>query len=286
MSLRGSTVANRYDRADFGEGLLGWVYEYVNTEPVVRKGGMATGLEIGVQLAGDWVHASTRQGHRAYGPGEAHLISPGERYSLSMRARPSDAGLQVGFIVYPDESGGIGAEEGDVVFSPAAKLDRTFFEFCRAYQVASDAGAGLPAREVRAEVRSFVKKNVEIAPRDPLAAAKRAMDETFARPLYLEHLASVAEMHPRTFARRFSARYGTTPIAYRLQLRLNEAARLSWTEPTLPLRALAERVGFEDMPYFHRAFIAEFGVTPAVYGRRGRLGDRNRAALTPYPRRD
>lgn len=278
MSLSGSTLANRYDRADFGQGLLGWVYEYVNTEPVVRDDGLATGLEIGVQLAGDWVHAGARRERRVYGPGEAHLISPGERYALSMRARPFEAGLQVGFIVYPDECRDLGSEEGDVVFSPHAALDRTFFDFCRAYQAANDAGMPLSEREVRAEVMRFAKKSVEVVARDPLASAKRALDETFARPLYLEHLAEVAAMHPRTFARRFAARYGTTPIAYRLKLRLNEAARLSWTAPTLPLRDLAERVGFEDMPYFHRAFIAEFGVTPAVYGRRARLAAPTAAA--------
>lgn len=274
MSLSGSALANRYDRADFGAGVLGWVYEYVNTAPVVRRDAMATGLELGVQLAGDWLHHSERaRGPQMCGPGSVHLISPGERYSISLCARPAEPGLQVGFIVYPDEVDGFGADEGDVAFAPGAKLDRSFFDFCRAYQVASDAGAPLPSHEVRAEVVRFVRARIEHVPRDPLALAKRAMDETFARPLYLEHLAATADMHPRTFARRFAARYGTTPIAYRLRLRLNEAARLTWTEPTLALRDVADRVGFDDMPYFHRAFVAEFGVTPAVYGRRALVRD-------------
>lgn len=271
MPVSGSSVQNRYDRAELGTGVLGWVYEYVNTEPVQKLDAMATGLELGVQLEGDWLHQGTRTGKRLYAPGSVHLISPAERYSLECCARRGEPGLQVGFIVYPEEARDLGADAADVAFAPGVTADRRFVEFCRAYQAANDGGTPLDAQDARAEVLRFVRARLEIVPTDPLVSAKREIERTFAQPLYLEHLAQAAAMPANRFTRRFTARFGVPPIGYRLRLRLNEAARLTWSEPCLGLRAIAERVGFEDMPYFHRVFLREFGMTPHLYGRRPQL---------------
>jgi AraC-like DNA-binding protein len=267
MPVSGSTLQNRYDRAEFGGGVLGWVCEYANTERVRKDDAIATGLELGVQLAGDWLHEGMWTGKRLYEPGSVHVISPAERYALECRAERGEPGLQVGFIVYPEATPELAAL-GDVAFRPRVDNDPAFFDFCRAYRTANDKGAPLPASQVRAEVLAFVRARVEPVPRDPLAAARREIDRTFARPLYVEHLADAAGMPSHRFTRRFAARFGITPIAYRLHLRLNEAARLTWSEPHLGIRAIAQRVGFEDMPYFHRAFMRHFGMTPAAYGRR------------------
>jgi AraC-like DNA-binding protein len=58
-------------------------------------------------------------------------------------------------------------------------------------------------------------------------------------------------------------------------MRLNEAVRLSWSRPELSIRAIADKVGFDDLSYFHRVFMQEFGMTPAQIGRRAhaRWGD-------------
>jgi AraC-like DNA-binding protein len=73
-----------------------------------------------------------------------------------------------------------------------------------------------------------------------------------------------------SFSRKFAKRFGITPVAYRRALRLNEAARLTWARPDLSVAAIAELVGFDDEPHFHRAFRAFHGTTPAAYGRRAR----------------
>jgi AraC-like DNA-binding protein len=268
MPVSGSSLANRYDRAELGEGVLGWVYEYVNPQPVQKLDAMATGLELGVQLRGEWLHDGSRTGRGLYAPGSVHVISPSERYSLECCAKGGQTGLQVGFIVYPDEVRDLRAAGTDVAFRRGVESDRRLLELCRAYQVANDVGRPLPAEHVRAEVLRFVRAHLEAVPADPIVSAKREIERTFAQPLYLEHLAQAAGMPAPRFTRKFAARFGAPPIAYRLRLRLNEAARLTWSEPTLGLRAIAERVGFEDMPYFHRAFVREFGMTPALYGRR------------------
>jgi len=45
-----------------GEGVLGWVYEYSNLKAVHKGDALATGLELGVQLRGDWTQAGSRTG--------------------------------------------------------------------------------------------------------------------------------------------------------------------------------------------------------------------------------
>jgi AraC-like DNA-binding protein len=268
MPTDGTRLANRYDRAEHGAGILGWVYEYVNVAPIHRRDGMATGLELGVQLAGDWFHRGTRTGEHLYGPRTVHVISPAERYDLMVAARSGEPGLQVGFILYPELVAELAAGGEELAFGRDVELDASFYEFCRAYAAANDRGAELPDDQVRDELLRFTRARLELLPRDPLSQAKHEIDATYNRPLYLEHLAGAVGLHPRTFARRFARRYGQTPIAYRLRLRLNEAARLSWAAPSLTVREIAEHVGFEDLPYFHRTFVAEFGVTPTAYGRR------------------
>lgn len=79
MSDERGRAHNRYDRAVVGGGVVGWVYEYRNTDPI-HKRGVATGLELGVQLRGDWLHRGRRTDARLYGPGTVHVISPAETY--------------------------------------------------------------------------------------------------------------------------------------------------------------------------------------------------------------
>lgn len=268
MTTTGPASQNRYDRFELGAGTLGWVYEYFNEAPVTRQDAMATGLEIGVQLRGEWLHEGARTGRGRFGPGTAHVISPAERYSLECRARGGESGLQVGFIVYPDEVGGLCPEGAELAFVRRPLLDRPLLDLCRALQDGADRGRPLPTAEIRREVLRWVRENVELAEPDPLLRAKKEIDRSFVAPLYLQHLADEAGMDPILFSRRFARRFGQPPIAYRLRLRLNEAARLSWARPDMDIRAIQAAVGFEDSAYFHRAFRREFGMTPAAYGRR------------------
>jgi AraC-like DNA-binding protein len=263
-----TALQNRYDRIDHAAGVLGWVYEYRNTTPIAKRNAMATGLELGVQLRGEWFHHGARTGARMFGPDSVHVISPGERYELSCSASRHETGLQVGFIVYPDEIEGFAPDDRTVSFRKDAALDERFGELCRAYADAVDRGAPLGDHETRAEVLRWVRANVRLTDIDPLSSAKRFIERTFASPLYLEHIAEVAGMSSVVFSRRFARRFGPTPIAYRIRLRINEAARLTWARPDLTVAEIGALVGFDDERYFHRAFVAAHGMTPALYGRR------------------
>jgi hypothetical protein len=150
--------------------------------------------ERSLQLRGEWFHRGARTGARVFGPGSVHVISPSEQYDLTCCATRHETGLQVGFIVYPDEIANFAPTDQDVVFAQGATLDRRLAELCRAYVDAADHGAQLPHAQVRSEVLRWVAANVEATPSDPVVSAKRFLDRTFASPLYLQHLADAAGM--------------------------------------------------------------------------------------------
>jgi AraC-like DNA-binding protein len=178
----------------------------------------------------------------------------------------------VGFIVYPDEISGMCPPGAELSFRSAPRLDRPFLDLCRAFQDGSDRGRPLPTAEVRSELLRWVRESAELTEANPLLRAKKEIDRSFVSPLYLHHFADEAGMDKVAFSRKFARRFGMTPIAYRLRLRLNEAARLAWARPELEVRDIQAAVGFEDSAYFHRAFLAEFGKTPGAYGRGRRRG--------------
>ena len=65
---------------------MSWLYEYWNPRPITKEG-LGAGLEIGVQLSGDWYQRSMHSGGRLYQPGTIHRLHSGERYGLSFEQR-------------------------------------------------------------------------------------------------------------------------------------------------------------------------------------------------------
>nr|WP_155357087.1 helix-turn-helix domain-containing protein [Acrocarpospora macrocephala] len=86
------------------------------------------------------------------------------------------------------------------------------------------------------------------------------------RPLTVETLAARALTSPRTFARRFKAATGTTPLRWLLDQRLQRAEEL--LESTdLPMDAVAARAGFGSADALRHHFTARRGVTPGTHRR-------------------
>ncbi|MBY0396888.1 MAG: helix-turn-helix domain-containing protein [Thermoleophilia bacterium] len=71
----------------------------------------------------------------------------------------------------------------------------------------------------------------------------------------------------RTFARRFGAATGHSPIAYVQRLRVEDAKRRLERTDT-PVERIAWEVGYEDPAAFRRLFRRIAGVSPGVYRRR------------------
>ncbi|MGB0845807.1 MAG: GlxA family transcriptional regulator [Thiolinea sp.] len=99
---------------------------------------------------------------------------------------------------------------------------------------------------------------------DPISRIERAemhMHTTLANPLSLKALASMVNMHPRTFARHFQERYGMTPMRYYRQLRLSHARDLL-LKTRWPVNKIAELCGFSELTHFSASFSQIYGMPP------------------------
>lgn len=90
------------------------------------------------------------------------------------------------------------------------------------------------------------------------------MFEHLAEPMTVRHLARLAAMSPRTFARRFKDTTGTTPLRWLTHQRITRAQDL--LEATdLPIEVIATRVGFGTAANLRQHFRRETSSSPAAY---------------------
>ena len=85
-----------------------------------------------------------------------------------------------------------------------------------------------------------------------------------------ESIADELGMAEVTFRRKFRAATGAPPHEYVLQSRVAEARRLLG-ETDLPIKSIAQRLGYNDVYFFSRQFKRFAGVPPALF-RRSRQG--------------
>ncbi|MFQ5785310.1 MAG: AraC family transcriptional regulator [Alphaproteobacteria bacterium] len=97
-----------------------------------------------------------------------------------------------------------------------------------------------------------------------LAAAVAAMLEAPASPFTVERLADIAGMSRSAFAQRFAEVFDRPPMDFLREIRLRHAARLLCSS-NLPVKAVANSVGYASRSYFSRAFKAFYGTDPAGF---------------------
>lgn len=112
----------------------------------------------------------------------------------------------------------------------------------------------------------YVERAVEPLPdtfAEVLAWARRHLD----RPLTVPGLARRARMSERTFARRFTATTGTTPLRWLHHQRVQYAQELL-ERTDLPVEEVARRAGFGGTAVLRRHFGRAVGTTPTAYRQR------------------
>ncbi len=97
-----------------------------------------------------------------------------------------------------------------------------------------------------------------------LARAVLAVIEAPAAPHTVESLASHAGMGRASFAEHFSRAFQQGPIDFVQKVRLRVAARLLATTD-VPLKVIAETVGYAGPAPFSRAFRTAYGTDPTAY---------------------
>ncbi len=89
---------------------------------------------------------------------------------------------------------------------------------------------------------------------------KSRLDE----PLTLDDMAAQVNLSTSHFRASFKNHFGVAPGNFFLGLKMEEAARMlreTWT----PIKEIAVRVGYNEVPHFHRAFKSYHHITPNRY---------------------
>ncbi len=97
-----------------------------------------------------------------------------------------------------------------------------------------------------------------------LAATRTWMLDRLAAPLTVEAMAAHASVSPRTFARRFRAETGTTPLRWIVRERIAAAQRLLETTD-LDVESVATRSGFGTAAGLREHFRRACATTPTAY---------------------
>jgi transcriptional regulator GlxA family with amidase domain len=162
-------------------------------------------------------------------------------------------------------------DDGDVLTSAgvAAGIDLCL------HMVRCDHGADAANRVARRIVvaahreggqAQFVERPLAAAPSGGLAATRAWMVERLAEPLTVSDMARHAGYSARSFARRFHAETGTSPLRWLIGQRVAHARRL--LESTdLPVEHVAERAGFGTAVAMRQHFARLVSTSPTAYRR-------------------
>jgi transcriptional regulator GlxA family with amidase domain len=112
----------------------------------------------------------------------------------------------------------------------------------------------------------FIERPVAPQPNAGLDATRAWALERLDQPLTVAQLARHAHCSPRTFARRFRAETGTTPLRWLLQQRIEHARRLL-EHGDLPVETIAHRCGFGSGAVLREHFRRATATTPSAYRR-------------------
>jgi AraC-like DNA-binding protein len=249
-----------YAQAVHAPGLASWHYRY-SRAAARRKSGQGGGLELGVQLSGEWRHRSAFSGDRIYRPGTVLRVHSGEPYAHAHDGRHQVC-EQVGFVMYGEALASVSGGH-ELCFRGDAGL-RDAELHVLAESCARDATPP-PDAQIARVLFAYVRRHAELGPATPVTRARTFIEESFVYDLPIAHVAEVAGVSAVTLTRGFKKRYGVGPAAHRVRVRLNQASRLLWHHPEWSVERVGEEVGFRQKTYFHRAFVRAFGRTPGQH---------------------
>ncbi|MEV6978130.1 helix-turn-helix domain-containing protein [Kitasatospora sp. NPDC093806] len=123
-------------------------------------------------------------------------------------------------------------------------------------------------------IPSPVPENADAQTDDPLARVRTEVLAALDTPWTVRRMAGLALMSERSFARRFVAGTGTTPLRWLLDQRILTAQRLL-EDTDLPVDTIAVHCGFGSAVSLRPPFTTRLGVPPREYRRtfRGKDGD-------------
>ena len=107
-----------------------------------------------------------------------------------------------------------------------------------------------------------IKNNTDIMILD----LKNYIEENMSKNITLEELAAMVHINKTYFVKRFKILFGTTPIKFILNMRIEKSKQLI-LDGSLSMQQIAGAVGFNSLHYFSAAFKQCEGVSPTEYYR-------------------
>lgn len=112
------------------------------------------------------------------------------------------------------------------------------------------------------------KELITPRPRHLVEEVQSFIEHNYNRHLTLGEIASEIGRSESTVSHTFRKHTGQSFQQYYRSMRIAEAERVMATEPSIPLSAVAERLGFSDQFYFSRLYRRERGYPPSQYRKR------------------
>lgn len=112
----------------------------------------------------------------------------------------------------------------------------------------------------------YIERPLPDDPGQSLAPTRAWMLARLAQPVTVEAMARHARYSPRTFARRFLAETGTTPLQWLIRQRVLEAQRLL-EHTDLGIDVIASHAGLGSAAALRKHFARTVGTTPSAYRR-------------------
>jgi AraC-like DNA-binding protein len=106
----------------------------------------------------------------------------------------------------------------------------------------------------------------EVPKLDKVAATIKFMKTQLQLPVAISTLAAMSDSSPSYYRDLFKRVTGRSPMAYFIQLRMQQAALLLNTTD-LSIKVISAEVGYSDQLYFSRAFRSVHGLSPLAYRR-------------------
>ena len=117
----------------------------------------------------------------------------------------------------------------------------------------------------RGKQNSYTNVTLQKSHADQLVKQVQAfIEQNFAQPMQVSHLATMVNVTPRTLNRRFQSAIAMRPIEYIQAVRIEQAKRLL-ESGEITIKSLACQVGYDDISSFTRLFKRATELTPKEY---------------------
>ncbi len=225
--------------------------------------------QIDVVLEGRVQHEAEGMGLRELGPGDALLVAPLARHESLSNKGFVHASFKA--FLAPQAARRLGS--ACFVFRPGSSVVHLLRDVGAAVAGkqahAAEAAIAAAALVVVEALRAHPVLSPQPAPFDEfrrmILPVLQPVDENPSAQWTVESMAEACHLSVDHFSRCFHRVLRQTPREYLLRARMRRAAAEIIATPAVPIKEVAQRVGYSSVQTFSRAFRTTVGLTPAAF---------------------